>query len=92
MSEIAKIGQAGTLESNDILITVAPADEGTGVCIELNSIVLAQYGRQIRQTLEHIAAEQGIRDVYIKANDRGALDCTIRARALAAFVRAGVIL
>lgn len=92
MGKIFMTAQAGTLESSDIMITVAPAAEGDGVTIELESIVMAQYGSAIQKTLTEVIAEQGITDVYLKAVDRGALDCTIRARALAALGRAGAVL
>lgn len=92
MACIHKMAQAGTLESNDVMITVAPAAAGSGIAIELESIVLAQYGRAIRQALLAIMTEQGIEDIHIKAVDRGALDCTIRARTLAALSRAGLSL
>ncbi len=87
-----KTAQAGTLESNDIMITIAPGAQGSGVVIELESIVLAQYGQAIKQTIATVAKEQNVTDIYIKAVDRGALDCTIQARVLAALSRAGVLL
>lgn len=82
--------QAGTLESNDIVITVGPHAEGAGIVIELKSLVLAQYGDQIRKVIEDTVKGQGIADIYIQAVDRGALDCTVHARTLAALSRAGV--
>lgn len=91
MGKIFTTAQAGTLESSDIMITVVPAAEGDGVIIELESIVMAQYGSAIRKTLTEVIADQGISDIYMKAVDRGALDCTIRARALAALGRAGAV-
>ncbi|MDD4600366.1 Citrate lyase acyl carrier protein [bioreactor metagenome] len=91
MGTILTTAQAGTLESSDIMITVAPAAEGSGIVIELESIVMAQYGKAIRQTLAEVLMEQGIKNAYLKAVDRGALDCTIRARALAALGRAGAV-
>lgn len=91
MNEL-KPAQAGTLESNDIMITMAPGAKGSGVVIELESIVLAQYGPAIKQTIAAIVAAQQVTDIYIKAVDRGALDCTIQARILTALSRAGVIL
>lgn len=91
MGKIFKTAQAGTLESSDIMITVVPAAEGDGVIIELESIVMAQYGSAIRKTLTEVIADQGISDIYMKAVDRGALDCTIRARVLAALGRAGAV-
>ncbi|EAX48017.1 citrate lyase acyl carrier protein [Thermosinus carboxydivorans Nor1] len=92
MGRIMRSAQAGTLESNDIMITVTPGAPGSGTVIELESIVLLQYGEAIRQTLAAVVAETGIDDIYIKAVDRGALDCTIRARMLAALARAGAVL
>ena len=87
-----KPAQAGTLESNDIMITVAPGAKGSGVVLELESIVLAQYGQAIKATIAAVLAGQNVTDIYIKAVDRGALDCTIQARTLAALARAGIIL
>lgn len=91
MVQLLRPAQAGTLESNDIMITVAPVEAGGGVVLELDSLVMAQYGDAIRQTVADTVAAQGVADIYIKAVDRGALDCTIRARLLAALARAGVI-
>lgn len=92
MASLLKIAQAGTLESSDIMITVAPGPQGSGIVIELESIVMAQYGEDIRLTLKETVAEQNCTDIYIKALDRGALDCTIRARILTALSRAGAVL
>jgi citrate lyase subunit gamma (acyl carrier protein) len=91
VSDGCNIGQAGTLESNDVMITVAPGQKGSGVVIELTSIVMDQYGDAIRHTLRAVAAEQKISDIMITAVDRGALDCTLRARLLAALSRAGLM-
>lgn len=92
MASIVKTAQAGTLESSDIMITVTPGLAGSGVIIEIESIVMAQYGEDIRLALEHTVTAQGYTDLYIKALDRGALDCTIRARMLTVLVRAGAVL
>ena len=91
MNEL-KPAQAGTLESNDIMITMAPGTQGSGIVIDLESIVLAQYGPAIKKAIADIVAKQNVTDIYIKAVDRGALDCTIQARTLTALARTGVIL
>jgi len=93
MSEASKrkVGQAGTLESNDVMITVSPGEEGSGISIELTSIVKEQYGDAIQKTLQDVVEEEKCRDIYITIVDRGALDCTIRARLLTALFRAGVV-
>jgi len=92
MASLIKTAQAGTLESSDIMITVAPGPRGSGIVIELQSIVMAQYGEDIRLTLEKTVTEHDCTDIYIKALDRGALDCTICARLLTALTRAGAVL
>lgn len=83
-----KKGHAGTLESNDIMISVEEKTPDFGVQIELTSIVEAQFGNAIRQTLAEEAVKAGFPDIYIKAVDKGALDCTIRARIETAIERA----
>ena len=80
-----KEASAGTLESGDILIQIAPSK---GLEIELQSSVEAQFGRQIREVIGETLAGLGIKDAYVRAVDKGALDCTIRARVTAAAVRA----
>ena len=76
---------AGTLESGDIMIQIAPGD---GLQVELQSSVAAQFGRQIKAVITETLEGLGIADAYVKATDKGALDCTIRARVTAAAVRA----
>lgn len=92
MAEIDKVTQSGTLESSDIMITISPALKNSGISIDLESNVVMQYGDSIRATICQILAEIGVKDIQIKAVDRGALDCTIRARMLTALSRAGITL
>ena len=87
-TQLLRTAQAGTVESNDIMVIVMPAAEASGVSITLTSPVLKQYGRQIRSVLEEVLAAHGIADAQIHANDKGALDCTIRARLTVAIERA----
>ncbi len=88
MAKLLKPAQAGTLESGDIMVTIVPAESGSGVSIDLESIVLLQYGSAIRQTVEDVFKTAGIEDATVRLVDRGALDCTIRARLKAAIFRA----
>lgn len=78
---------AGTLESGDILIQISPS-ETEGVQIELNSTVAFQFGEQIKKVIAETLQERGIGRALVRATDKGALDCTIRARVTAAAVRA----
>ncbi|MBO5582129.1 MAG: citrate lyase acyl carrier protein [Bacteroidales bacterium] len=76
---------AGTLESGDIMIQIAP---GEGLQVDLQSSVAAQFGRQIKAVITETLQGLGIDNASVKATDKGALDCTIRARVTAAAVRA----
>ena len=76
---------AGTLESGDIMIQIS---SGEGLEIDLQSSVAAQFGRQIKALITETLTGLGIDNAYVKATDKGALDCTIRARVTAAAVRA----
>ena len=78
---------AGTLESGDILVRIAPA-ENKGLEIDLESTVAYQFGRQIKNVITETLTGLGINDAKVTATDKGALDCTIRARVTAAAVRA----
>ncbi|MBR5397782.1 MAG: citrate lyase acyl carrier protein [Bacteroidales bacterium] len=80
-----KNAMAGTLESGDILIQVEP---GKGLQVDLQSSVSAQFGRQIKAVITDTLKGLGVENASIKATDKGALDCTIRARVTAAVVRA----
>lgn len=78
---------AGTLESGDIQVQIAPNTE-KGLQINLESSVAFQFGEQIKKVIKETLVELGIEDALVQANDKGALDCTIRARVTAAAVRA----
>ena len=78
---------AGTLESGDIMIQIFPS-ETPGPVIELDSSVAQLFGEQIKKVIDETATGLGLADARIRAIDKGALDCTIRARVTAAVVRA----
>lgn len=77
---------AGTLESSDVQVTVAPAEEG--IDLSLSSSVLSQFGRQIKTTVLETVHAMGVQNVCITVIDHGALDLTIRARVQCAVCRA----
>ncbi|MBG0763806.1 MAG: citrate lyase acyl carrier protein [Tissierellales bacterium] len=77
---------AGTLESNDVLITLSPASNNK-VEIDLSSIVKKQFGDQIEEIVREMLEEFNIEEGNIKIQDMGALDCTIKARIETAILR-----
>jgi len=89
MSKLVKSAQAGTVESGDILVLLAPAGVGSGITVELVSPTMQQYGKQIKNLITETLSSRGINDVQVHANDKGALDCTIKARVITALERAG---
>ena len=81
--DLRKAATAGTMESNDIMVTLEPAEAG-GIQIDLTSNVLQQFGAQIRSVITETLTEYGVENAAV---DKGALDCTIRARVTAALFR-----
>lgn len=77
--KITKVAKAGTLESNDIVVMVMPAEK-SGIELELESIVMQQFGDRIREVIMETLKKLGVEDARIKAQDKGALDYTIEAR------------
>lgn len=88
--ELKKTVVAGSMESSDIMVTLSPSDE-KGIQIELESSVDKQFGRRIRQVIEESLRHLGVEQAKVKAVDKGALDCTIQARVLAAVYRAAEV-
>ena len=83
--EIKKPAIAGTLESSDCQVTVE-AGEGK-VDFALESAVINQYGNQIKKVAYETLENLGIDNVKLTIVDKGALDCTIKARIEAAVYR-----
>ncbi|AMC94157.1 citrate lyase ACP [Erysipelothrix larvae] len=85
--EIQKQAMAGTLESSDLQIVIDKND-GKGIEINLQSSVEYQFGKQIREVILETLNQLGITDAKVEAVDKGALDCTIKARTIAVVHRA----
>ncbi len=71
---------AGTMESSDIYVEVMPLAAGSGIDLEVNSVVYAQFGEAIEATILETLKTLEIEDMKVIVNDRGAVDCTIKAR------------
>lgn len=84
--EIKTVGVAGTLESSDIQIMISQGNDG--IQIDLDSEVIKAYGDQIKKVITNTLEKYGIKNATVKATDKGALDCVISARTLAAAQRA----
>ena len=85
--KIITTGVAGTMESSDIIVRIEPK-ETAGIELELQSDVMQQFGRQIEKVIRETLAELKVEAAYVNAVDKGALDCTVAARTMAAAYRA----
>ncbi len=77
---------AGTLESSDVHVSIAP-NPGGGVEIQLESDVKAQFGEAIEATVRDVLSDMEVADASVRLLDKGALDCVIRARLRCAVCR-----
>ena len=86
MSEIVRRAVAGTLESSDVYVELEPSD--SGIEVKIDSVVLNQFGMQIRRVVDEVLNAQGVTRARVSLMDRGALDCVFRARVETAVMRA----
>lgn len=75
--DIQKPAVAGTMESSDAYVRIQP---GEGIDIQLESVVLAQFGDAILAVVHEVLDELDVRNASVHIVDRGALECVIRAR------------
>jgi len=85
--EIKRPAKAGTLESNDIYVMIMP-NENNGIELELESIVIKQFGDEIKKVIFNTLNELEVKNALLKVQDKGALDYTIKARIETAVKRA----
>ena len=83
--DIIKTAVAGTLESSDCMVTIEP---GRGLEIDLESAVIRQYGKRIMAVAEETLQRLDVQNARVSIVDKGALDCTIKARVECAAMRA----
>ncbi|MGO1580862.1 MAG: citrate lyase acyl carrier protein [Peptoniphilaceae bacterium] len=76
---------AGTLESSDVQVTIEPSED---LNVNIKSSVMAQFGRQIEETVYEVLNNLEVRKAKVIIEDKGALDCTLRARVETAIFRA----
>lgn len=85
MSEIIKAATAGTMESSDVYVEIEPCQQG--IEIQLESVVLGQFGDAIQSVVREVLDSCCISNARLHIVDRGALDCVIRARVETAILR-----
>lgn len=83
--EVKNAAIAGTLESSDVQVTIEPS--GDGITLDLSSSVLNRFGKQIKRTVLDSLEELGVKSASVTVVDKGALECTIKARVQCAVYR-----
>lgn len=84
--EIKRSAIAGTLESSDLLVRIEPDD--TQLILEVNSIVKERFGALIESEVMNELNALGITSGRVYVDDKGALDCVVKARVETAVRRA----
>ncbi len=74
----------------DVMIRIAPLDT-QDIDLQINSSVEKQFGDAIRTTILEVLARYNVRGVQLNVDDKGALDCILRARLEALLARASGI-
>lgn len=85
MPDILQRATAGTMESSDAYVEIEPNENGLE--INLESVVLQQFGQDIHQSIRAVLSQYDISNARVTVVDRGALDCVIRARVETAILR-----
>ena len=83
--EVKKPAVAGTLESSDAQVMIEPGDGK--IDLSLQSSVMNQYGRQIKATILETLERLEVSSAKVTVVDKGALDCTLKARVECAVFR-----
>ena len=84
--KIVRQAVAGTLESSDLMVKVAPREEGLEIALQ--SEVIFQFGSQIEHVIRDTLSKLGVTDGLFIIEDKGALDCVVRSRVQTAVQRA----
>lgn len=87
--KIIKPAKAGTMESNDMYVMIMPNEDGK-LEIELESIVMKQFGEEIERVIRETLKELEVTSAIVKVQDKGALNYTIKSRIETAVKRASM--
>ncbi len=79
---------AGSLESSDVLVTVGSRGGGGKTNSTWRASSSNSSGRVSASVVEEVVAASGIKGAAVRIQDRGALECTLRARLETALERA----
>lgn len=79
---------AGTLESSDVMVRIEPLEDTPEVSIQISSSVEKQFGDAIHSIVLELVNQHNIQGAQIIVDDKGALECVLKARLEALLARA----
>ena len=83
--EIKKSALAGSMESNDAMVMIEPGDGEIDILVE--SVVARQFGKHIERAVREVLAQFEVTDARVIVRDKGAVECTLKARCETAILR-----
>lgn len=84
--EIKVKAVAGTLESSDMYVIIEP--NAKGIELEIESVVMGQYGDDVRKVILEALEELGVTSAKVLVNDKGAIEPVIKSRIQTVVTRA----
>ncbi|MGL4672012.1 MAG: citrate lyase acyl carrier protein [Cetobacterium sp.] len=84
--EIKVKAVAGTLESSDVYVIIEP--NSTGIELEIESVVMGQYGDDVKRVVLESLDELGVTSAKVLINDKGAIEPVIKSRIQTVVTRA----
>ncbi|HDN2512976.1 MULTISPECIES: citrate lyase acyl carrier protein [Providencia] len=79
---------AGTLESSDVMVRIEPLEDTQEVSVQITSSVEKQFGDAIASIVQEMIVQHDIQGAQIIVDDKGALECVLKARLEALLARA----
>lgn len=84
MTEIKQKVTVGTANKEDVILTIAPGQPGTGISIEVSGRGARQFGDEIKAAVRAALEDMDVSDAAVTVQDNWAYDFTVRARTKAA--------
>lgn len=88
MTEIKREVTVGTDNKEDVVLTLSPVQEGSGISIEVMGKGARQFGDEIKTAVRAALQDMNVSDAAVQVQDNWAYDFTVRARTKAAVLKA----
>ena len=82
-------GTAGTDEREDCIVKLLPAEQGTGIKVEIEGKARDTFRDEVFKIIEDTLRGMGIEDAQVWSKGRSPLNFTIIARVKAAAIKGG---